>query len=100
MQKNPFSMAAVRPEKATDSTPVKPGKDPEEEKRLKEERERRERIESLLATLKVHTVLTGAVPVARIGDENVRVGDTLVITGNHASLDKVVERLQPQASIP
>jgi CPA2 family monovalent cation:H+ antiporter-2 len=29
-----------------------------------------------------------------------RVGDTLVITGSHASLDKVVERLQPTSSIP
>jgi hypothetical protein len=88
VQKNPFSMVesklALAP--AADTTPssTEPGLSPEErlarqqeEKRRQEEQARQQEILSKLASLQIHGIMTGDSPVARIGDETVRVGDTV-----------------------
>lgn len=73
VQKNPFRMPALHPDVPVE-TKVEPNKPtPEEIARLARQKE----IADILKTLQVHSVLTGSIPVARIGDENVGVGDTL-----------------------
>lgn len=71
VQKNPFVLPVRESPKQREVAPPKKdtGPTPDELNRQK--------IEQCLKTLKVHTVLNGVVPVARIGDQNVRVGDTV-----------------------
>lgn len=78
VKKNPFRLPDLRPAVAEDDTPKKPVKDLAAEEAARLAKERKDRIESALASIKVHTVLSGTVPVARVGDDNVRVGDTLM----------------------
>jgi hypothetical protein len=74
VKKNPFRLPDVLPERPEKTVVEKPkGPTPQEI----EAEQRRLLITNTLATLKVHSVLSGTVPVARIGDENVRKGDTL-----------------------
>jgi hypothetical protein len=78
VQKNPFRLPDYKPELVADPTPAKPEKDERAETAARAAKERQERIETALATLKVHTVLSGSVPVARVGEDSVRVGDTIL----------------------
>lgn len=73
VQKNPFRLPGVDKPATKDDTPKTPGKDPEEEAR----EQHAKLVADTLAGLKVHSILSGSVPVARINDENVRVGDRL-----------------------
>jgi hypothetical protein len=73
VQKNPFRLPELEKPAVATPTPGKPTKDPEQEAR----EARAKLIADTLGTLKVHSVLSGSVPVARINDENVRVGDRL-----------------------
>jgi hypothetical protein len=73
VQKNPFRMPVLHPELPA-QTKVEPNKpSPEELARIQRQKD----IADALKTLQVHSVLSGAIPVARIGDENVRVGDVV-----------------------
>jgi hypothetical protein len=70
VQKNPFKMAeALKPGETVVETHSNTGPDPSVA--------RAELIRSTLASLRVHGILDGAIPVARINDQTVRVGDTL-----------------------
>ncbi len=71
VQKNPFRMPELHPEITHEVKTEEPKEDPTFTARKKREEE----ILAEYKSLKVHTVLSGAVPVARIGDDNVRVGD-------------------------
>ncbi len=84
--KNPFSLEDSKI--VTKSTPDSPapvaGETPEqklarlaEEQRLADEQSYLAQVTQALATLKIHGIMTGADPVARIGEETVRAGDTL-----------------------
>lgn len=74
VKKNPFRLPDVLPDRPDEKVVDKP-KGPSQAEI--EAEQRRLLIANTLATLKVHSVLSGTVPVARINDENVRVGDTL-----------------------
>lgn len=73
VQKNPFEIPEVI------AAPV--SEDPEVAARLAAERarkdaeERKKRLDSIIAGLRVHGILGGSTPVARINDKAVRVGD-------------------------
>jgi hypothetical protein len=75
VQKNPFEIPEV--------VAAQPSEDPEAIARVAAEKARKDaegrklRLESALANLKVHGILDGANPVARINDQAVRIGDVL-----------------------
>lgn len=77
VQKNPFRMPELRPGTPDQPVTKAPTRDLAAEKAAQELADRQARIDTLLSTLRVYTVLSGARGVARIGDETVRVGDTL-----------------------
>lgn len=92
VQKNPFRMPKLRPDVVAEAPESKPTVDPS----IEATRIRREKIAALVKTFKVHTVLTGAVPVARIGNDNLRVGDRFmeyftVVAINGRSVDLSAE---------
>jgi hypothetical protein len=75
VQKNPFRMAEALSAdvKPSDNGAAKAGAD-----RVRRDAEaRRKKIETTIATLKVHGILAGSNPVARISGQTVRVGDTV-----------------------
>jgi hypothetical protein len=77
VQKNPFKLAEML------NTPIGEGENPEEIIRRKREQEKRERegvlrkVEVALSGLKVHSIIGGSSPVARINDKVFRVGETV-----------------------
>lgn len=73
LQKNPFQLVSAQPMSATEA-PVDDGKKAAE-LAAKQKAERRNKIETALSQLKLHSVVGGRVPVARLGDQTVRVGD-------------------------
>lgn len=74
VQKNPFRMADVLGPETTTEDPAAAAKASAERFKRDQEAKRR-RVESTLASLKVHGILGGSNPVARIGDQAVRVGE-------------------------
>lgn len=72
VQKNPFKLAEAL--KRTDTT-LTPG--PTAPKGPSDAERRAELIKSTLSGLRVHGILDGAVPVARINDQTVKIGDTV-----------------------
>lgn len=75
LQKNPFQLVSAQP-MATTESPVDDGKKAAE-LAAKQKAERRNKIETTLSQLKVYSVVGGRVPVARLGDQTVKVGDTV-----------------------
>lgn len=78
VQKNPFRLPDFKPELVEAPTTPAPTKDTLDQERARAAKERQDRIDAALATLKVHTVLSGSVPVARVGEDSVRVGDSIL----------------------
>lgn|GEM_PF-928412 len=74
VQKNPFEILEVSSVKEED--PDKKAR-LEEERRRKEAAARKQRLEATLGTLKIHSIINGSTPVARINDTAVRVGDVI-----------------------
>lgn len=74
LQKNPFQLVSAQP--AASDAPVDDGKKAAE-LAARQKAERRAKIETTLSQLKVYSVVGGRVPVARLGDQTVRVGDVV-----------------------
>lgn len=73
LQKNPFQLVSAQPMSTTEA-PVDDSKKAAE-LAAKQKAERRNKIETVLSQLKLHSVVGGRVPVARLGDQTVKVGD-------------------------
>jgi hypothetical protein len=74
VQKNPFEIPEVAAQSTDDSEVTRRRKEDQERK---DAEGRRQHILNALASLKVHGILGGSTPVARINDEAVRIGDTV-----------------------
>jgi hypothetical protein len=74
LQKNPFQLVSAQP--AAADAPIDDGKKAAELV-ARQKAERRAKIESTLSQLKVYSVVGGRVPVARLGDQTVKVGDVV-----------------------
>lgn len=80
VQKNPFRLAdalGTPTETDTDANKSEAQRRAADERARKEAEAHRKAVESKLAGLKINSIMTGAKPMARIGDTLVRVGDTL-----------------------
>ncbi|MCC6970295.1 MAG: hypothetical protein IT434_08745 [Phycisphaerales bacterium] len=75
LQKNPFQLVGAQPASEAEA-PADDGKRAAE-LAAKQKAERRGKIESALSQLKLHSVVGGRVPVARLGDQTVKVGDVV-----------------------
>lgn len=75
LQKNPFQLVTAQPTSGGEA-PVDDGKRAAE-LAAKQKAERRQKIDTVLSQLKLHSVVGGRVPVARLGDQTVKVGDTV-----------------------
>jgi hypothetical protein len=76
VQRNPFRMAQGLV-KTVEAATIDDGSAKSADRVRREAELRRGKVESQLANLKVNSVLAGSNPVARIGGETVRVGDTV-----------------------
>lgn len=76
LAKNPFQLVTAQATAETGEAPVDDGKRAAE-LLAKQKAERRQKIESTLSQLKLHSVVGGRVPVARLGDQTVKVGDVV-----------------------
>ncbi|MBX3385316.1 MAG: hypothetical protein KF768_01955 [Phycisphaeraceae bacterium] len=79
VQKNPFRLAdALGPAPGDDDAKRSEAqRRAAEEKTRKEAEARKRQIETRLTQLKINSIMTGARPMARVGDSMVRVGDTI-----------------------
>lgn len=75
VQKNPFEIPEVVQAAAADEPDLDAKR--AAEKSRKDAEARKQKISSTLAGLRVHSIINGSNPVARINDEAVRVGDTV-----------------------
>lgn len=80
VQKNPFRLADAlgpAPTGEDDAKRSEAQRRAAEEKARKESEARKRQIETRVAQLKINAIMTGARPMARVGDSLVRVGDTI-----------------------